>query len=281
MTPLRQRLLEDMQIRNLQPSTQETYVQQVARFARHFGKSPADLGPEEIRGYQIYLIQERQASPTVMTQVVAALRFLYSKTLRRAWTIEAIPYPKRPKKLPVILSLEQAALFLAAVMMLKHRAVLMTIYGCGLRVGEATHLRVADIDGQQKLLRVHGKGAKQRQVPLSPKLLRVLRQYWIQYRPMPWLFPGRSPDRPMTTDSVRSICRKVAREVPTIHQRVTPHCLRHSYATHLLDAGVDLRTIQALLGHANITTTAIYTHVSVSKLRAVPSPLDLLPDVST
>lgn len=280
MTPLRQRMFEDMQIRNLQPSTQETYVQQVARFARHFGKSPADLGPEEIRSYQIYLIQERQASPTVMIQAVAALRFLYGKTLHRPWAIEAIPYAKRPKQLPLFLSREQTALFLASVRNFKHRAVLMTIYGCGLRVGEATHLRVTDIDGQQKLLRVNGKGAKQRQVPLSPKLLKVLRQYWIQERPMPWLFPGRFPERPMTAGSVRSTCQKVTREIPAI-QRVTPHCLRHSYATHLLDAGTDLRTIQALLGHACIRTTAIYTHVSMSKLRKAPSPLDLLPDVSS
>lgn len=280
MTPLRQRMFEDMQIRNLQPSTQETYVQKVAQFARHFGKSPADLGPEAIREYQIYLIRERQASSTVMTQTVAALRFLYGKTLHRTWTIEAIPYPKRPRQLPLYLSREQTALFLASVRHFKHRALLMTIYGCGLRIGEATHLRVTDIDGLQKLVRVNGKGAKQRQVPLSPKLHKELRRYWVQERPMPWLFPGRSPDRPMTAGCVRMTCRKVTREIPSI-QRVTPHCLRHSYATHLLDAGADLRTIQALLGHAQISTTAIYTHVSVSKLREAPSPLDLLPDVNS
>ena len=281
MTPLRRRMLEDMQIRNLQPSTQETYIQQVARFAKHFGKSPADLGPEEIRTYQIYLIREKQASTSVMTQVVAALRFLYGKTLRRAWTVEAISYPKRPKRLPSPLSREHTAKFLAAVSNLKLRTLLMTIYGCGLRVSEAIHLRVADIDGQRKVVRVHrGKGAKQRWVPLSPKLHKELRRYWSYERPMPWLFPGRFPDRPITADSVRSTCRDVSRGLPAL-QHVTPHCLRHSYATHLLEAGADLRTIQTLLGHARISSTAIYTHVSLRMLRKAPSPLDLLPDVST
>ena len=279
MTPLRRRMLEDMQIRNLQPSTQESYVQQVARFAKHFGKSPADLGPEETRAYQVYLIREKQASPSGMSQTVAALRFLYGQTLRRPWTVEAIPYPKRPKELPTPLSREQTAVFLDAVRDLKYRAILMTIYGCGLRISEATHLRVEDIDGQQKVVRVRGKGAKQRWVPLSPKLHRVLRHYWSYERPMPWLFPGRYPDRPITADAVRTTCHKVCREIPTI-QRVTPHCLRHSYATHLLEAGANLRTIQTLLGHARISSTAIYTHVSLRMLRKAPSPLDLLPDVS-
>lgn len=279
MSPLRQRMLEDMQIRNLQPSTQEVYIQQVARFAEYFGKSPAELGPEEIRTYQIYLIREKQASPCVMTQTVAALRFLYGKTLRRSWAVEALTYPRRPKKLPSPLSREQTAVFLAAVSNLKLRALLMTLYGCGLRVSEATHIRVADIDGEQELLRVqYGKGAKQRRVPLSSKLLKVLRQYWSYERPRRWLFPGKSPDRPITSGAVRSTCHKVARTLAMSH-RVTPHCLRHSYATHLLEMGTDLRTIQSLLGHARLSSTAIYTHVSLNMLRKAPSPLDLLPDV--
>ena len=279
MTALRQRMLEDMQIRNLAPLTQNAYVRQVARYARHFGKCPSLLGPEEIRDYQIHLVKERQVSTSLLVQVVAALRFLYGTTLHQSWAVEAIPYPKKPKKLPVVLSREQVALFLAAVSNLKHRALLMTIYGCGLRGNEATQLRVEDIDSQRMLLRVNGKGDKQRQVPLSPKLLEVLREYWSQYRPNPWLFPGKFSDRPMITASVRSACTKVCREVPTI-QRITPHCLRHSYATHLLEAGTDLRTIQILLGHSSIRTTTIYTHVSETKLREAPSPLDSLPDVS-
>lgn len=280
MSPLRRRMLDDMQIRNLQPSTQQAYIQQIVRFARHFGQSPAKLGPEEIRTYQIYLIREKQASPSVMIQAVAALRFLYGKTLRRAWAVEAMPYPKRPKELPSPLSREQTAVFLAAVRNLKLRTLLMTIYGCGLRISEATQLRVEDIDGQQKVVRVHrGKGAKQRWVPLSPKLHQALRRYWSYERPMPWLFPGRCPHRPITARSVRATCHTVVRDIPSI-RRVTPHCLRHSYATHLLEAGADLRTIQVLLGHARLSSTAIYTHVSLRLLRKAPSPLDLLPDVS-
>lgn len=280
MTPLRQRMLEDMQIRNLAASTQKTYLWQIARFARHFGKCPSKLGPEQIRDFQVYLLKERQVSPCVMTQTVAALRFLYGKTLGQSWAVEAIPYPKKIKKLPRVLSREQVALFLNSISNLKHRAVLTTIYACGLRVGEATHLRVEDIDSRRMLLQVHhAKGGRQRQVPLSPKLLELLRKYWKQDRPMPWLFPGKSSDQPLRNDSVRDACKRICRQVPTI-QCLTPHWLRHSYATHLLEAGTDLRTIQTLLGHSCVTTTAIYTHVSENKMREAPSPLETLPDLS-
>lgn len=280
MTPLRQRMLEDMQIRNLAPSTQDAYVRQVARYALHFGKCPSLLGPEQIRDYQLYLIKERKASPSVLIQVVAALRFLYSTTLGKDWAVEAIPYPKRPKKLPATLSRDETAVFLSSITNLKHRALLMTIYGCGLRADEAVHLRIEDIDSPRGLLRVqHGKGSRQRQVPLSPKLLTVLREYWKEYRPRPWLFPGRSPEQPMQTASVRWACRKISDGLQ-MKQRITPHCLRHSYATHLLEAGTDLRTIQSMLGHSSVTTTSIYTHVSERRLREAPSPLDSLPDVS-
>ena len=281
MTPLRQRMLEEMQIRNLATSTQEMYVRHVARFAQYFGRCPSRLGPEEIREYQIHLVKVKQVVPGVQVQVVAALRFLYGKILRRSWVVERIPYPKRPKRLPLVLSREQVALFLGAVRNLKHRALLMTIYGCGLRCNEVIHLRVEDIDSQRMLIRVrHGKGGRERQVPLSPKLLAVLREYWEQYRPAPWLFPGKFPDRPMITAAVRWACRKVAQEVPQI-PNVTPHSLRHSYATHLMDDGVNLRTIQILLGHSSVSTTAIYTHVSERKLREAPCPLETLPDAST
>jgi len=277
MTPLRQRMLEDMQIRNLAPSTQDTYARQVARFALHFGSCPSKLGPAEIREYQLHLIKERQVAPAVLVQVVAALRFLYGTTLRKTWAVEAIPYPKTGKKLPTVLSREQVAQFLGTIKNLKHRALLMAIYGCGLRVAEATHLRVEDIDSQRMLVRVQfGKGNRQRQVPLPPKLLGALREYWKEARPQTWLFPGRFPDRPMITASVRDACRKVSREVPRVPP-VTPHTLRHSYATHLLEAGVDLRTIQVMLGHRTVSTTAIYTHVSDRQLRQAPSPLESLP----
>lgn len=280
MTPLRQRMLEDMQIRNLSPATQYAYIGQVARYARHFGKCPSLLGPQEIRDYQIHLLKKHQVSTSLMSQVVAALRFLYGTTLHKPWAIEALPYPKRPKKLPVVLSRQEVALFMATVKNPKHKALLMTVYGCGLRISETTHLRIEDIDSQRMLLRVqHGKGDRERLVPLSPKLLEALRGYWKQHRPNPWLFPGNSPDRPMATDSVRQAFRKVSDQVPT-KQHITPHCLRHSYATHLLEDGTDLRTIQAILGHRGLSTTAIYTHVSANKLREASSPLDSLPDVS-
>lgn len=280
MTPLRQRMIEDMQIRNLAPSTQDTYVGHVARFARHFGTSPSLLGPKEIRDYQVHLIKERELSPAMLAQVVAALRFLYGTTLRRTWAVEAIPCPKTCRKLPVVLSPQQVATFLAAIRNLKHRALFMTIYGCGLRATEAVHLRAEDIDSQRMLLRVqYGKGGRQRQVPLPTQLLEVLREYWKQHRPHLWLFPGKCTNRPMSTASVQYACRKISHEVPEI-PNVTPHCLRHSYATHLLEAGVDLRTIQAMLGHSRVSTTAIYTHVSAQKLREAPSPLEALPDVS-
>ena len=281
MTPLRQRMIEDMQIRNLAPSTQEMYVRHVARFARFSGACPSKLGPAEIRTFQLHLIQDRKLSPGVLIQVVAALRFLYGRTLRRPWAVDAIPYPKRRKKLPLVLSRQQVAQFLGAVRNLKHRALLMTIYGCGLRCAESTQLRVQDIDSKRMLLRVrHGKGGRERWVPLSPKLLDVLREYWNAHHPAPWLFPGRSPDRPMITASVRWACRSVLRELPKF-PRVTPHSLRHSYATHLLEDGIDLRTIQVMLGHNCVKTTAIYTHVSERKLHEAPSPLESLPDASS
>lgn len=280
MTPLRQRMIEDMEIRNLAPLTQKTYLRHVAGFARYFGRSPDRLGPREIRDYQVYLFRERGISPGHMVQVVAAFRFLYGTTLRRSWSVDSIPYPKKARKLPLVLSREEVALFLGAVRNIKHRALLMTLYGCGLRTCEVIHLRVVDIESSRMLVRVHyGKGGRERQVPLPPTLLEALRAYWKQYRPCPWLFPGKFPDRPMSPEAVRWACRRVARDVPSI-SRVTPHSLRHSYATHLLEAGIDLRTIQVMLGHSCVRTTAIYTHVSERRLREAPSPLESLPDVS-
>ncbi|NJL26801.1 MAG: tyrosine-type recombinase/integrase [Thermoanaerobaculia bacterium] len=281
MTPLRQRMIEDMQIRNLAPATQAMYLRHVKLFARHFGKCPSKLGRNQIRDYQIHRFNVDKVCPGVLSQIVASLRFLYRITLRRAWVVEAIPYPKPKRNLPVVLSREEVALFLGAVRNLKHRALLMTLYGCGLRAAEATHLRAEDIDSQRMLLKVSfGKGGKQRYVPLPASLLDVLRQYWRAARPDTWLFPGDKPDRPMLASSLRLACRTISRQVPSIRV-VTPHILRHSYATHLLEDGVDLRTIQVMLGHSCLDTTAIYTHVSETALRAAPSPLEKLPSLST
>lgn len=279
MTPLRQRMIEDMKIRNLSPRTQESYVRLIERFARYFGKSPEQLGPEEIREYQVYLVNERDLSPSTLIQVVAALRFLYGTTLRQSWTVQAIAYPRRPKRLPIVLSRLEVARILDAAWTLRLHTILSLIYGCGLRSAEATHLRVQDIDSERMLLRIaSGKGDKERWVPLSAKLLELLRKYWKVYRPKYWLFPGSSPDQPMREEPVRQIFNLICEELQ-LKKKATLHTLRHSYATHLMEDGVDMRTIQVVLGHSSLSTTGIYTHVSERKLHEAKSPLDLLPPV--
>jgi integrase/recombinase XerD len=279
ITPLRQRMTEDMQIRNLSSRTQDTYIRHVADFARHYNKSPEELAQEEIRAYQVHLLK-RELSQSTQAQVVAALRFLYGKTLGRPWTVEAIPYPKMAKKLPPVLSLEEVFAILNSTRNMKHRTLLTTIYGCGLRISEATHLRVENIDSDRMVLEIRqGKGSKDRLVPLPPRLLEMLRTYWKEYRPADLLFPGSLPDKPIALKSVRTALRKACRDA-SITKRVTPHCLRHSFATHLLEDGVGLRTIQVILGHSQVSTTAIYTHLSVKKLREATSPLESLPELS-
>ncbi len=277
MTPLRERMIGDMQIRNLAPSTQEYYVRQVAHFAQYFKRSPDLLGPEEIRDYQLHLLRVRQASSSLLTQTVAALRFVYGTTLQVPWPIEAIPYPKRVRKLPVMPGREEVAQFLQAATNLKYRAMLTSIYACGLRVSEVTHLRIQDIDSRRMLIHVQqGKGRKDRIVPLSERLLDLLREYWTVYRPEGWLFPGPWSDRPITASSVRNACYKICRDAG-LKKKLSPHSLRHAFATHLLEDGTDLRTVQLLLGHRSLSTTSLYTHVSTQQLRAVRSPLDSLP----
>lgn len=280
MTPLRQRMIEEMQIRNLSSSTQAKYLRLVTDFAQHFGKPPEHLGPEEIRDYQVYLLQERELATSTLTQIVAALRFLYGTTLRRSWSVERIPYPRQSKKLPVILSRQEVAEFLDSLRNLKYEVLLSAIYGCGLRSVEAVHLRVEDIDSQRMLVRVaFGKGGKERMVPLPERLLHRLREYWRQSRPAVWLFPGRWPDQPMDRNTARVACLK-ARRALQMSKPVTLHGLRHSYATHLLEDGADIRTIQILLGHCSLNSTSRYTHLSAEKLHEARSPLDSLPDVS-
>ncbi len=277
MTPLRERMIGDMQIRNLTPSTQDCYVRQVAGFARYFAKSPELLGPEEIRDYQLHLLRDREASSSLHIQVVAALRFIYRTTLRKSWPVEAIPYPKKPRKLPVVPGREEVAQFLGAARNLKHRAMLTSMYACGLRVSEVTHLRVQDIDSRCMILHVQqGKGRKDRVVSLPQRLLDLLREYWKEYRPEDWLFLGNSKDRPIRAGSVRHACAKICRD-SGLKKKLSPHSLRHAFATHLLEDGTDLRTVQLLLGHRSLNTTSRYTHVSTERLRAVRSPLDSLP----
>ena len=276
MTPLRRRMIQDMQAADFAPRTITVYVNCVSRFARHFGKSPELLGPDDVRTYLLDMIEQRRQSWAYYNLNLQALRFLYNVTLRRPEVLAHLPCPKRLKRLPVVLSPEELIRFFAAVGRLNHRALLITAYAAGLRVSEVAALRVEDIDSQRMVLRVRqGKGRKDRYVMLSPKLLELLRAYYKAARPKTWLFPGLDPNGPISAGAVMKACRQAWR-ASGIEKHVTVHALRHSFATHLLEAGTDLRKIQVLLGHDSPRTTAIYTHVSPDALRTTSSPLDRL-----
>jgi site-specific recombinase XerD len=277
MTPLRQRMLDDMRVRNLSPNAQQLYMDRVAKFAQYFDKSPELLGPEDIRTYQVYLINQKRASSSMLQQTVCALRFLYRTTLGKEWTLQYIPFPKQEKKLPVVLSQDEISRFFESLPNLKHRAFLMTAYATGLRVSEVASLRVADIDSQRMMIRIEqGKGWKDRYVMLSPNLLEVLRAYWKVARPNDWLFPGRPPIRPITRECIHQVCVKAA-AAAGLTKRVSVRASRHAFATHLLESGTNIRVIQILLGHRSLRTTARYTHVSAATICSTRSPLDLLP----
>jgi site-specific recombinase XerD len=276
VTALRQRMLEDLQIRNYSPNTVAAYIRRVAEFARHFGKSPELLGPEQIREYQLFLIKEKGVSLSSYIQTVCGLRFLYSNTLHIPMGIERIPLPRYERKLPIILSPTEVKLLLEAPKNLAYRTMLTTMYAAGPRVSEVAKLKVPDIDSGRGVIWIRGgKGRKDRQVLLPPKLLELLRVYWRWKRPQDWLFPGEKPDQPLTHKSIYLACKKAARDAG-ISKPVHPHSLRHAFATHLLEAGVNLRTIQILLGHSKLETTARYLHVANTAVRAIISPLELL-----
>ncbi|HEX4577832.1 MAG TPA: site-specific integrase [Edaphobacter sp.] len=278
MTSLRQRMIEDMQIRNLAVHTQNTYVLQVSMFARHFSRSPEMLGQEEIRSYEVYLTNEKKLAASSILIAISALRFLYKITLKKDWTFEEmIPAPKKPQKLPVVLSPEEVIQFLNCVAMTKHRVILTTCYAAGLRISEAICLRPPAIDSKRMVLRVEqGKGQKDRYVMLSPKLLGTLRDWWRVARPQHWLFPGDRPNQHVSKDAVEQACQK-AHRLCHISKPITPHSLRHAFAVHLLEQGADVRTIQLLLGHRSLATTARYLRIASSKVCSTASPLDLLP----
>jgi integrase/recombinase XerD len=276
MTTLRQRMIDDLKVRNRSARTIQSYIAQVAKFARHFGKSPELLGPEEIRQYQVYLVEERHVSWSHFNQAVCALRFFYRHTLGRDWVVAHIPFPRQPKKLPVVLSQDEVIRLFDAVRSLKLRAMLMTAYAAGLRLSEVTHLQVSDIDSERMVIRVRqGKGQKDRYVMLSPKLLEVLRLYWQMERPTTWLFPSQSKEQPVNHSMVQRGCHQAGLDAG-LTKRATVRCLRHSFATHLMEAGTNIRIIQTLLGHSQVSTTQIYTNVSAKTVRATESPLDLL-----
>jgi len=278
MTSLRQRMIEELQMRNLSPHTQAAYIQQISRFSRYFAKSPDQLGPDEIRAYQIYLTNERKLSPASIQIAVCALCFFYKVTLKRDWSFEdVLPRPKKPQRLPIVLSPEEVVHFLSCVESRKHRVILTTCYAAGLRISEAVGLKPAAIDSQRMVIRVEqGKNQKDRYVMLSPKLLEILRGYWRWARPKEWLFPGGHPGQPMVRATVEAACQK-AHRLTGLSKPVTPHSLRHAFAVHLLESGSDVRTIQLLLGHSSLATTARYLRIATSKVCATPSPLDLLP----
>ena len=275
LSPLRRRMIEDMTVRNLSPATQQSYVYAVAKLSRFFGRSPDRLDLEDVRSFQVHLVAAGTPWPT-LNQIVCALRFFYGVTLHRADLPERIPHAREPQKLPVVLSADEVVRFLEAVAGLKSRVALTTAYAAGLRASEVVSLKVADIDSSRMVIRVEqGKGRKDRYVMLSPQLLGILRSYWRLTHPAHWLFPSHVAAQPIHPATLHAACRSAC-TAAGLGKRVTVHTLRHSFATHLLENGTDVRIIQALLGHSNLQTTVRYTYVATSTIGNTPSPLERL-----
>ena len=275
----REKMKKAMVIRGFSPKTQEVYLERMKSFVRFHGKSPYLLGLNDINQYQIYLAEKKKVSWCYFNQSVCAIRFFYKKTLYKDWNIKHIPFQKEGKKLPLVLSKEEVRSILQAISNIKHLALFQTIYGAGLRVQEALHLSYKDIDSQRMLIRVRqGKGKKDRYVMLSPTLLHTLRAYWKASLPKPavYLFPGRDSTKPLTPETAQRVLKK-AQQKAKVRKTVTPHVLRHCFATHLLEDGHDVRKIQLLLGHRSLRTTCKYTHVARNFLQQTDSPLDTLP----
>ena len=278
MTALRERMSDDLRIRNYSEGTRQAYLRYVRRFAEHCGRSPDELGPEDVRAYLIHLVNDG-VKFGVLNQTACALRFFYRVTLGRGWESvgRGVPFPRKEKKVPVVLSAAEVRKILGSIKKLKHRAMVTTMYDCGLRVSELVNLKVTDIDSDRMVIHVVlGKRLKGRYVPLSSQVLELLREYWRNYRPPEYLFPGRRLDRPVCPRQVRRICAKAA-ERCGITKKVGCHTFRHSFATHLLEAGTDVRTIQLLLGHGSLATTARYTHIAENQLHSTKTPLALEP----
>jgi site-specific recombinase XerD len=281
MGEFRERMERDLQIRGFSPSTQQCYLARMKALVRFFRRPPDELTLEDVHRYQLHLTRDRKICWAAFNQAVCAIRFFYGVTLQKDWDIQRIPYQKTGRKLPVVLSAEEVTRLFQVVENLKHRTILMTAYAAGLRVSEVTHLRVSDVDSQRMMLRIEqGKGRQDRYVMLSPRLLTGLREYWRAYRTRYWLFAGQNPQQPLTRAAVHKFFRR-ARLKAGINKRVSVHGLRHSFATHLLENGVNIRKIQLLLGHRSLRSTQIYTHVARDDLNDTPSPLDILPDPSS
>ena len=280
MTKLLQRLHDELVRRHYATTTRESYLKILKAFHRYVGKRLDHVGPHDLRRYQVYLLEERRLAVGTVAAQLAALRFFYLRVLKRRHMKEDLPYPKRPRRLPIILSPEEVQRLIAGAQNLFHRTMLMTLYGGGLRRSELLHLKVSDIDSQRIVLRIErGKGGHDREVPLSPTLLTALREYWRWMRPQIYLFPGTRngwrADKPLSARVIWDAVRVAARQAG-IDKHVSQHTLRHSYATHLLEAGADLRTIQVLLGHADLSHTTVYLHLSRRHLQAAPNPLEQL-----
>jgi integrase/recombinase XerD len=274
INPLRQRMIDDMTMRRMALHTQQGYIRAVKRFADFFGRSPDKATAEDIRRFHVHLAKTMGRIPT-MNATMTALKFFFGVTLGRRDVVDGIPFAREPRKLPVVLSTDEVARLLAAAANIKYRAALSLAYATGLRVSEVVSLKVTDIDSKRMVVRVdEGKGSKDRYVMLSPYLLQLLRQWWKELEPEVWLFPGYG-DRHMSARQLHRICQETAKRAG-IKKRVSPHTLRHSFATHLLERGIDIRLIQAMLGHKRLDTTALYTHVAVTTLSNVASPLDYL-----
>jgi integrase/recombinase XerD len=275
ISPLRRRMIEDMTVRNFVDKTRNDYIRHVKSFAAFLGRSPDTATAEDLRRFQLHLTNTGVHPPTI-NGTVTALRFFFSVTVDRADVTKPLTFVTEPRKIPVVLSPEEVARLLEAAPGSKYKAALSAAYGAGLRVSEVVALKVSDVDSQRMMLRVEqGKGRKDRYAMLSPQLLELRRDWWRIARPQVWLFPGQNPVNPLTT---RQLNRAVPAAAQRAHitKRVTPHTLRHSFATHLLEQNIDIRVIQVLLGHAKLDTTALYTRVATTTIRAVMSPLDRL-----
>jgi integrase/recombinase XerD len=278
MGQLRDRMEQDLKLKSFCPATIRNYLLYCRKFAAFFKRSPEELGAPEVRAFLLHQIEVEQLAYASYRQVYAALKFLYSVTLGRPGEVSRIPFPKRrPSSLPKVLTVDELAAFFVALPKPKYRALFMTCYAAGLRLGEVCHLQVTDIDSSRMVIHVRtGKGGKERLTVLAPRLLEVLRAYWRLARPSLWLFPGATPQRPIGLETARKVFHRACVQAG-LPFGYTPHSLRHSFATHLLDAGTDLVLIQHLLGHQSIRTTSRYTHVSVARLQQAPSLLDRLP----
>ena len=280
MGALREKMIRDLKIRGRSINTQRAYLTAIDGFIKFYNKSPQQLNIEHIHKYQLHLLERRKLNPSTVNLHISAIRFFYLVTLNRNWNPYLIPNVKKARKLPVILSQDEVVEIINATTNIKHRAILMTIYSAGLRVSEVTHIKSSDIDSKRRLIRVIGKGNKERSAILSETLLQYLRNYWLKYKQSKehWLFPGKIETKPLTTKSINCFFIKALKKTSIKKQDITPHSLRHAFATHLMESGVNLRLIQVLMGHACISSTTFYTHVSNHQEFSIKSPLEMIAD---